>query len=336
LNITKLDLPTKVNAILAAHKDGIEKAIAEDAEAGLTNKQSKAIGQCVTEIRYEIKRQGEIYVKEEETAIKFVTVAHQNTKAAADEAETLAKELKKRWDEGKGERIKEIARVTAETAAKVHDLKEALKNHTGFRGKYCSDVDCKALLGERNYNELNDYYIGLRAPTMQAFIDLTDKFPKIDEHVKRAALFVKLLPTLAKTQQEDSAAAEVAEDAAEVKKLRDLVDSEVPSKIDKLDDMLESFKLHKKKPCTPAFVKMCATTLKDHELKVKEQRSKVKTATMQYEAAVKKAGKEKDAKPHLKQMAAHVEEMEDHLKKWNKRIEEASKEQAKIAKLVGV
>lgn len=338
MNITTLNIEQVVNGILANHKDGIETAIEEDRQAGLTNKQSKAIANCVVEIRKEIQRMGAIYDREEKEAIRFITTKHSETKGAHKTCLDIVKGLQKNWDDRHVRVMRSLVDQMSTAVAEIKQLKQDLTGHQGFRNKFCNVNECTRLLGQRNYNELNKIYLGFREGPLKEYAALEDKIKKVSEHLKRGEQCLLMLPSLQKEFDvpNESLLAGLGEDAKRVREAWTTFTNANGNSANTLKTgTYDVLKAHKQRPVTAPMLKQMKTTIGQHEKKIKAAYSSLKTCMLIFKDAPKKAGdaaKTNEGKPLLKQIKTDVDQFKTAVDDWAAVYKKASDEWVKVDK----
>lgn len=337
MNFTKLDLTAKAANILKTHEPLIKLAIEESKRDNNTFPISKAVGACANELRYEITRQMKIYNEEEEAAVASLTKYHDGIKAFYTQAEFLLKQLEKQWDEKKAQEIVLMAAGAKKGVAAIAEIRQGMTAHGDVRAGFCSVDKAKELLSERTYNDLNTYYLSLRAPMIPKLAAIKDKDVKSAEHATRIENMVKLFPALKKEAGSGEALLkELKSECENLAKLKEDVTVNIVSKTSSIKDHIYTpCKNHSKTPCKPDLVKNMQTGVADHETRYKQTKSKLKTLeelknTVMKRAAAAKCEKDKEVLSKFKQMESDIKEMDKLLTTYDSERKKAAEELKKV------
>lgn len=337
MNFTVLDLTVQCNSILSRNEPLIKTATEESKRDNNTFAISKAVGTCRTELWKEITRQLAIYTKEEEDAITSLKKYHEGIKTFYTQAEFLLKQLEKQWDEKKAQEIVLMASGAKKGVEAIAAIRKGMVAHQDLRAGFCNENNAKALLSERTFNELNTYYLGLRAPMIPKLAELKDKDVKSAEHATRIENMVKLFPALKKEAASGEALLkELKNEYENLAKLKEDVTVNIVSKTSSIkDNIYTPCKNHSKTPCKPDLVKNMQATIADHETRYKQTKSKLKTLeelknTVLKRAAAAKCEKDKEVLSKFKQMESDIKEMDKLLTTYDSERKKAAEELKKV------
>lgn len=337
MNFTKLDLTLQCNSILSRYEPLIKAAAEESKRTNNTLAVSKAIGACRTELWKEITRQLKIYNEEEEAAIVALKKNHEGVKTLYLQAEDLLKQLQREWNEPQAKQVVECAAWAKKGVEAIAEIRNGMVAHQDLRAGFCNENNAKALLSERTYNELNTYYLGLRAPLIPKLAEIKDKDQKAAEHAERIANMIKLFPALKKEAiSGETFLKDLKTEYENVAKLKEDVTINIVSKTNSIkNNVYTPCKNHSKTPCKPDLVKNMQATMADHETRYKQTKSKLKTLeelknTVMKRAASAKCENNKEVLLKLKQMESDITEMDKILTTYDSERKKAAEELKKV------
>jgi hypothetical protein len=168
------------------------------------DRQAKVRDAYRTMAKTEIFEQGKTYTAEENAFVALVTNSYRTAQMYSKSIGVLTNELATvGWDDAKFAQITDMRDKISQLAKDVHDSRRNATAHQGWRAGGWDETKATQAFGEAGQQELNESYLRIRKPMVDAMGSVKTLSDKLDEYEKRGEDSVKTAQALKPRQRID-------------------------------------------------------------------------------------------------------------------------------------
>ena len=195
MQCTKLEVSTKMKALIKEKGPAIIEALKREKESGVTDSNTdKARTTLFLALKSIIDGEGQIFKRESEDAAREISELTANCSLTLKVAEENVKKLQAKFEEGLAKEVVEKLKPIHNAPEIGNRIKAEVGKHFEWRGSLPVMTD---VLSNNMIERLNTAYTTWRDAPLKVFMDTKDKFVKTEEYKKRAEHFEIIIKGLA-------------------------------------------------------------------------------------------------------------------------------------------